>query len=69
MNQNVVYLHEPPPIGRYLRVGSSGHRQLEILHGAGKLAINRTLSGAWRSAPTIRRRETASNQARRGDRP
>ena len=46
MSQNVVYLHEPPPVGHYLRVGSSGHRQLEILHGSGKLGMDRVVFDA-----------------------
>jgi len=43
MTENVVYLHGPPAIGHYLRVGASGHRQLELLHGAGRLTINRVV--------------------------
>lgn len=42
MPQNVVYLHpRPEPVGFYLRVGTSGHRQLETLFGSGKLPISR----------------------------
>lgn len=38
MSQKVVYLHgEPAPIGQYVRIGVSGHRQLEILLGSGRM--------------------------------
>lgn len=41
MADNVVLLRQPPqPIAHYLRVGSSGHRQLEALAAAGKLPIS-----------------------------
>jgi len=43
MTENVVYLHGPPAIGHFLRVGASGHRQLELLHGAGRLGIDRVV--------------------------
>lgn len=39
---NVVYLHaQPAEIGQFLRVGTSGHRQLETLLGSGRLPIGR----------------------------
>ena len=42
MSKNVVYLHgRPTPIGHFLRVGNSGHRQLENLVGAGKVMPDR----------------------------
>jgi hypothetical protein len=44
MSENVVYLHgQPKPIGRFLRIGSTGHRQLETLHGSGKLHVDRVV--------------------------
>ena len=49
MGQNVVYLHgKPEPVGHFLRIGGSGHRQLETLLGSGKL-----LTPAERSARNI----------------
>jgi hypothetical protein len=44
MSENVIYLHgQPKPIGRFLRIGSTGHRQLETLHGSGKLHVDRVV--------------------------
>jgi hypothetical protein len=44
MSENVVYLHgQPKPIGRFLRIGSTGHRQLETLHESGKLHVDRVV--------------------------
>ncbi len=44
MSENVVYLHgQPKPVGRFLRIGSTGHRQLETLHGSGKLHVDRVV--------------------------
>ncbi|MGX9181976.1 hypothetical protein [Mesorhizobium sp. BHbdii] len=44
MNQNVVYLHgQPKPVGHFLRVGTSGHRQLETLLGSGKMMVDRVV--------------------------
>lgn len=44
MSQNVVYLHgRPSDIGHFLRIGTSGHRQLETLLGAGKMTIDRVV--------------------------
>ena len=44
MNKNVVYLHgQPKPVGHFLRVGTSGHRQLETLLGSARLRINRVV--------------------------
>lgn len=42
MSENVVYLHAPPPpLVHYLRVGTSGHRQLETLLSAGRVSVDR----------------------------
>ena len=42
MTDNVHYLHPPPTsIAQFLRVGSTGHRQLEHLLSAGKLPPTR----------------------------
>lgn len=44
MTENVVYLHgEPKPVGHFLRVGTSGHRQLETLLGSGKMMVDRVV--------------------------
>ena len=55
MAENVVYLHgQPSPIGHFLRVGMTGHRQLETLLGAGTPVPNRVVLEA---AATERQRE------------
>lgn len=47
MGENVVYLHgQPTLIGHYLRVGTSGHRQLETLQNAGRLGMSRVVFDA-----------------------
>lgn len=47
MSDNVVYLHgEPSPIGHFLRVGSSGHRQLETLLASNKMMLDRVVFDA-----------------------
>jgi hypothetical protein len=44
MTENVVYLHgQPSPVGHFLRVGTTGHRQLETLLGAGKTIPDRVV--------------------------
>lgn len=44
MNENIVYLHgHPKPVGHFLRVGTSGHRQLETLLGSGKMMVDRVV--------------------------
>jgi hypothetical protein len=44
--QNVVYLHaEPTPIAQFLRVGTSGHRQLENFLAGGQLPSRRLVVG------------------------
>ena len=44
MNETVVYLHgQPSEIGHFLRIGTSGHRQLETLLGAGKMMLDRVV--------------------------
>jgi hypothetical protein len=51
MNQNVVYLHgTPEPIGHFMRIGSSGHRQLETLLSSGKMMIHRVVVDAAAAA-------------------
>lgn len=47
MNENVVYLHgQPKQVGHFLRIGTSGHRQLETLLGSGKMMIDRVVVDA-----------------------
>lgn len=47
MGQNVVYLHgKPEPVGHFLRIGGSGHRQLETLLGSGKMMMDRVVVDA-----------------------
>lgn len=47
MGQNVVYLHgQPEPIGHFLRIGNSGHRQLETLLDSGKMMLDRVVVDA-----------------------
>lgn len=47
MSENVVYLHKgPEPIGHFLRVGSTGHRQLEDLLGSGRMMLDRVVVDA-----------------------
>jgi len=44
MAQNVFYLHgQPSPVGHFLRVGTTGHRQLETLLSAGKTMPDRVV--------------------------
>ena len=44
MSENVVYLHgQPKPVGHFLRLGTSGHRQLETLLGSGKMMVHRAV--------------------------
>src|SRR3954453_14240237 len=48
---NVVYLHgKPSPIAQFLRVGLTGHRQLELLLAEGKLPTHRVVvdAGAYK---------------------
>jgi hypothetical protein len=49
MGGKVRYLHpRPDPIGHFLRVGSTGHRQLETMHGSGRLSPDRVVfDAAW----------------------
>lgn len=54
MSKNVVYLHsQPNPIGHFLRIGTSGHRQLETLLSSGKMMVDRVVVEA--SAATRQR--------------
>ncbi len=47
MTENVVYLHgEPEPVGHFLRVGNTGHRQLEELLGSGRMLLDRVVLDA-----------------------
>lgn len=47
MTENVVYLHgQPEPIGHFLRVGTTGHRQLENLLGSGRMMLDRVVVDA-----------------------
>lgn len=47
MAENVFYLHKgPEPIGHFLRIGSTGHRQLEDLLGSGRMMLDRVVVDA-----------------------
>jgi hypothetical protein len=47
MAENVVYLHgEPEAVGHFLRVGNTGHRQLEELLGSGRMLLDRVVLDA-----------------------
>lgn len=47
MSENIVYLHgQPKSVGHFLRVGTSGHRQLETLLGSGNMMIDRVVVDA-----------------------
>lgn len=64
MNQNVVYLHgQSEPVGHFLRIGGSGHRQLELLANSGKLSIDRFVVDA---AAVSRQTELLALLAERG---
>lgn len=55
MSQNVVYLHgQPSRVGHFLRVGTTGHRQLETLLGMGVTVPDRVVIEA---AAAVRQRE------------
>lgn len=49
MAATVHYLHsQPEPIRQFLRLGNSGHRQLETLHSAGRLSVEYVVvEAAW----------------------
>jgi hypothetical protein len=64
MSENVVYLHgEPDPIGHFLRVGSTGHRQLEELLGSGQIHLDRVVLDA---ASVTRQRDLIESLAASG---
>ena len=47
MSARVHYLTpKPEPIGHFIRIGSSGHRQLATLHSSGRLPVNRVIAEA-----------------------
>lgn len=47
MSENIIYLHgQPSEVGHFLRIGTSGHRQLETLLGAGKMQLDRVVIDA-----------------------
>jgi len=47
MSAEIHYLTpRPEPIGHFIRIGSSGHRQLETLHSSGRLPVNRVVAEA-----------------------
>jgi hypothetical protein len=47
MSAKVHYLTpQPEPIGHFLRIGSTGHHQLETLHSRGRLPVNRVVAEA-----------------------
>jgi hypothetical protein len=49
MTATVHYLHsQPAPIGQFVRIGNSGHRQLETLHSADQMRVERVVvEAAW----------------------
>jgi len=47
MSAKIHYLTaKPEPIGHFLRIGSSGHRQLETLHSSGRVPVDRVVAEA-----------------------
>jgi hypothetical protein len=47
MSAKIHYLTpKPEPIGHFIRIGSSGHLQLETLHSSGRLPVNRVVAEA-----------------------
>src|ERR1700730_8976881 len=47
MTARIHYLTpKPEPIGHFIRIGSSGHHQLETLHSSGRLPVNRAVAEA-----------------------
>ena len=65
MDGNVVYLHgKPGPIGHFLRIGSSGHRQLGALLGLGKMIPDRIVVDA---AAVGRQHDPTASIAQAGD--
>ena len=47
MSAKIHYLTpKPQPISFFLRIGSSGHHQLETLHGSGRLPVNQVVAEA-----------------------
>jgi hypothetical protein len=47
MTARIHYLTpKPEPIGHFIRIGSSGHRQLETLHSSGRLPVSRVVAEA-----------------------
>jgi hypothetical protein len=47
MSAKIHYLTpKPEPIGHFLRLGSTGHRQLETLQSSGRLAVTRAVAEA-----------------------
>lgn len=47
MSAEIFYLHgRPAPIGQFIRVGHSGHRQLETLYSAGRFLAQRVVIDA-----------------------
>jgi hypothetical protein len=47
MSAKIHYLTpKPEPIGHFIRIGSSGHHQLETLHNSGRLPVNRVVAEA-----------------------
>ena len=47
MSARILHLiPKPEPIGHFIRIGSSGHHQLETLHSSGRLLVNRVVAEA-----------------------
>ena len=49
MPAEIHRLHPIPPIGHYLRLGHTGHRQLENLYASGRPAPRSSWMHAWPS--------------------
>jgi hypothetical protein len=64
MVENVVYLHgRPAPVGHFLRIGTSGHRQLETLLNSGRMPVSRVVVQASAAA---KQRDLLSSLAESG---
>ena len=47
MSARILHLiPKAEPIGHFIRIGSSGHHQLETLHSSGRLPVNRVVAEA-----------------------
>lgn len=64
MDQKVIYLHgKPETVGHFLRIGNTGHRQLETLLSSGKMLIDRVVVDA---SAVLKQRDLISSIANAG---